>query len=541
MALKLPTSLGTPALPQAGFARRVASLPSGGLAEDIVQGARIEGTAWHRTAAGLQNVGQAFDQLQLVQDQKEAKDWLNQLLADKTKLMYGDGTSDNPGYINLRGDAAVKGAKTTSEQLDKLRQNYLSKVSNKQVGQMFDGASMQLIQPDHEEILKHASQQNLVALDATDDTTISAASDQMAANPTSDQNVANSTSLIVGSVSAKLDRAGIVDPIARNQTILEAVSAAKAAAIQTALVRDPTSGAALYAKWKDQIQGTDQAKLEQSIVQAEDRQMRKQEHQMYLQEHAINQFKSQEEDRLADAYLKGTLTIDEIYSSGADGSAKITMANALRTRDREGQQIVGNADLFINTFKRIGLPPSDPNAIKDRSEYIGMIGRDGLNDEQISKLDTEFTKVHKEGEDQLKVLKDQWLKTARQELSGENELLGIKDPKGQRAVGSALSWMITTYEKLHSKGLSDLEIFDPNSPRSESMYNGLKQFKRSPAEYMKDLYEANTGNPALAVNKAQGNAPVEYKTRDDVTQAFKDKKITRDQAADILRKNGWAE
>lgn len=539
MALKLPTSLGSPSIPQPGSARRVASLDSGGLASDLIRGSQIQGTAFHRTAVGMQDLGQAYDKLQLQSDQKEAKDWLNQLIKSKTDLMYGDGTDTNPGYMNMQGDTAVKSAKATSEQLDKMRTDFLGKASNKQVAKMFDLSSTELITPDHEDILKHASKEHLVALDTTDNATVAAAYDLLAANPTDPRTEQNATALIMGSINAKLDRAGITDKTARGQALIEGVSGAKAAAVQAALVRDPKAGAALYAKWKDQIQGSDQAKLEQSIVQAEDREMRKQEHQMYLAEHQANLYKSQEEDRLADKYLKHTLTIDDIYNSGADGSAKITMANALLTRDKEGQQIRGNADMFIDAFKRIGLPANDPNAITSRTQYIGLMGRDGLNDEQISKLDTEFTKAHKEGDDQLKSLKDQWLKAARQELSGENELLGLKDPKGQRAMGSALSWMISTYDKLHKKGLSDLEIFDPNSPRSESMYNGIKQFKRAPAEYMKDLYEANPGNASASVAQAEGE--LTFKDLPSLQQGVKDGKIDKAKAKALAIKNGWAQ
>jgi hypothetical protein len=394
MALTLPTSLGNPTLPQPGIARRVASLDSSGPASALVEGARINGEAWHRTAAGLQDVGKAYDELQLGQDQKEAKDWLNQLIKSKTDLMYGDGTDANPGYMNMKGDAAVNAAKLSSEKLDKLRQDLLGKASNKQVAKMFDGASMELIAPDHEDILKHASQQHQVALDTTDDATVAAASDQMAANPTSDRVVLNSTALIAGSINAKLDRAGITDKTTRDQAILEGVSAAKAKAIQTALVRDPKAGAELYAKWKGQIQGTDQAKLEQSIVQAEDRQMRKQEHSIYMSEAA----KRRASDEALTTYAKGIVNHSadptkypdvSLETIGADsrlqGPDVITLYNMQKAADKGEALPAVSSKTLASILPNLMAPYTDPKKYTGYKEINELMAAG-----RLSKADWNF-------------------------------------------------------------------------------------------------------------------------------------------------------
>jgi hypothetical protein len=538
---KIPTTLGNPTVPQAGSARRVSGLNSSNLAGDYIEGSRIYGQTGHATAAGLQTLGNAFDALQLQQDKKEAKDWLNQLMLAKTDLLYGDGTGKNPGYINTKGDAAVKGAAATSQQLDKMREQFLAQVSNKQVGELFDAASTQLIMPDKEEILKHASKENLVALDFTDNGTIAAATDQLAANPTSDQVEKNSTALIAGSVFSMLDRRGITDPVARNQAALEAVSKAKAAAIETALVRDPLSGQALYAKWKDSIQGVDQAAIEQSIVAAEDRWMRKQEHALLIEERNIRRMEKAEEERLTQSFLAGTLTLDDIYISKADPSTKRVMASALDTQIKEGQNIVGDASLFIETFKRLSLPKDDPMHISDRNQYVGLIGKNGLSVEQINQLDSEYNKIHKDGDAQQAELKKQWLKTVIQELSGENELLGLKDPKGQRSVGNALMWGLQQYDKLKAQGLSDLEIYNPNSPRADSLYNGINQFKRPPAEYFQDLFEANPGNATLAVDKANAQNADAYENIEGLKEAYSKGIIDKKKFGEIAKQKGWAQ
>lgn len=387
MALTLPSSLGNPTLPQQGMVRRVATLDDRGQASDSIEGARIAGTAWHRTAAGLQDVGKAYDVLQLNQDQKEAKDWLNALIKDKTDLLYGDGTANNPGYTNLKGDAAVNAAKATSVKLDTLREQYLAKASNKQVSRIFDSTSSALIAPDHEEILKHAGKEHITALTTTNTATVSAATDQLAANPTSDQVAKNSTALIAGSINAQLDIEGITDPLARNQAVIEGVSAAKAAAIQAALVRDPASGAALYAKWKDSIQGTDQAKLEQSIVQAEDRQMRKQEHAAYMDEHyqkinsdkALTDYSKAIIAHAADPTKYPDVSLEAIAADKRlQGPDAITLYNMQRSADKgESDPVVSRRNL-ASIMPQLMAPYGDPKKLNDYKVINDMMASQKL-------------------------------------------------------------------------------------------------------------------------------------------------------------------
>lgn len=470
---KIPTGLGNPTLPQAGGARRVASLDAGGPANALIEGSRVYGSAWHRTAAGLQDLGQAFDQLQLQQDQKEAKDWLNQLLEAKTNLLYGDGTAENPGYINTKGDAAVKGAKPTAEQLDKLREQFLAQTSNKQVSTLFDAASSQLIAPDKEEILKHASKENLVALDATDDATMAAATDQMASNPTSDQVVYNSTMLLAGSVTAKMNRAGIVDPVVINQGIMEAVSAAKTAAIQTALVRDPASGAALYAKWKDQIQGTDQAKLEQSIVAAEDRAMRKQEHAAYMDEHykKIASDKAQSDYahaiilHAADPTKYPAVSLEQIGTDPRlQGPDVLTLYNMQKAADDNDTPTNISRATLASLMPRLTARYGDPTKITTYKEINELMAT-----KQLTKADWTFaasiieTGKTEEG-GKLSPYIDSALKTALKVIGKPDPITGL--PSDNINAANLNDWTYNLYQQIDQfkqANKDPRELFNPKS------------------------------------------------------------------------------
>lgn len=387
MASKIPTSLGSPVIPQAGRAGRVAYLDTAGLGNDLVGGARIASGAWHQTAAGLQEVGKAFDYLQSEQDKKEAKDWLNQIIKDKTTIMYGDGTAENPGYMNLQGDAAVKARKAASDNLNKLKETYLSKASNKQVAKLVDMGAMELIAPDQEDILKHASKENIVAMNTTDLATVSTATDLLSANPTSGQVEKQATTLIIGSVNAILDREGITDPVARNARITEALSKSKASAIRTALVRDPKAGSELYAKWKDQIQGTDQAVIETDIIQAEDRQMRKQEHQIYMDRQAkqIAANEAQAEYargimlHAADPNKYPDVPLEKIASDPRlEGPDIYTLYNMQQAADKDNTPAAESSRNLSDIIMRIMAPYGNPNKISTYKEINDMMANNKL-------------------------------------------------------------------------------------------------------------------------------------------------------------------
>lgn len=282
MANKLPTSLGTPAIPQAGNVRRgIAQLGSPGGA--FIEGARMQGDAWHRTAAGLQTVGDAFDKVQLRDDKKESIDYTNQYVADVNKLMWGDGTDQNPGFMNLKGDGAVKAAPTFQEQIQKLRQGYLEKGSNKQVRELFDQASIELTLPTTQDILQHAGKQKVVAADATDDATIDTFTDNLARNPLNAETRNQSLLMITNSVKSKLARQGITDPVVINDEVRKATSAALADAVNISISRDLGEGKALYGLYQDQLSADQQFKLEENIKTEERAKQAQAEHNLLMQ------------------------------------------------------------------------------------------------------------------------------------------------------------------------------------------------------------------------------------------------------------------
>lgn len=132
-------------------------------------------------------------------------------------------------------------------------------------------------------------------------------------------------------------------------------------------------------------------------------------------------------------------------------------------------------------------------------------------------------------------LKDNFVKAMAKQISGTNEMLHLRDPKGDELTQSALAWFLPTYEKAKQEGkFPDTVLLDPANPHS--LWSGAMHFKRDPNTMMRDLMSNNPG----ADIGAPAAAPT-YKSAADVSAAYKAGSITRDQAAGILRQNKWAQ
>lgn len=137
-------------------------------------------------------------------------------------------------------------------------------------------------------------------------------------------------------------------------------------------------------------------------------------------------------------------------------------------------------------------------------------------------------------------LKNNFVKSALRSISGANELTGFRDPKGEELGQKALSWMLNEYERQKTEGkINATDLLDPNNPKS--LWGGMMKYKRPMAQFMRDMMEANPGNPDVAMGAAAASGATTYKSAGDVSAAYKAGKLTREQAAAELKKNGWAQ
>jgi len=126
-------------------------------------------------------------------------------------------------------------------------------------------------------------------------------------------------------------------------------------------------------------------------------------------------------------------------------------------------------------------------------------------------------------------LKTGFVAAFSKQLSGSNDLLHLRDPKGDMLRQQALAWFLPAFEKAKAEGKYPVSVLlDPGSPHS--LWAGAMRFKRDPNTMMNDLMSQNPGAPA----------PVSYKSAAEVAKAYKAGQIDRATASAALRQNGWA-
>lgn len=92
--------------------------------------------------------------------------------------------------------------------------------------------------------------------------------------------------------------------------------------------------------------------------------------------------------------------------------------------------------------------------------------------------------------------KTQAFKALKREVSGEDDGLGIKDPKGEKLWANALPKLFKAIEDGKHKNLTSAQLYDPESP--DYIGNSIKGLKRSSQQMQMDLLGAigDTASPA---------------------------------------------
>jgi hypothetical protein len=205
---------------------------------------------------------------------------------------------------------------------------------------------------------------------------------------------------------------------------------------------------------------------------------------------------------------------------------------------------------FSTVFSLINRPSDDPNRLADERKVDAMLGN-GLTMEGVKAARAEIQgKKTLEGSAESE-MKSAFTKSMRQAISGENELLRIKDPKGDQLYADFLTYFLPKYADSRRSGKTPAELFNSQSP--EYLGKILPQFQRPPAVYMRDLIEANpfealpgpaaSGTPAPVGPSATAKiAPAKaYTSPAEVKADLDAQRLNYDEAAQILRSRGWAQ
>lgn len=88
------------------------------------------------------------------------------------------------------------------------------------------------------------------------------------------------------------------------------------------------------------------------------------------------------------------------------------------------------------------------------------------------------------------IMKTQAFKVIKRQLSGEDDLLGITDPKGEALFSQALPKLFSAIDAGKAKGLTMGEMTDPSNPNW--IGNTVSSLKRTPEQQQMDMFSASS-------------------------------------------------
>ncbi len=121
------------------------------------------------------------------------------------------------------------------------------------------------------------------------------------------------------------------------------------------------------------------------------------------------------------------------------------------------------------------------------------------------------------------LMKKQFLDAAKQQISGKDEALGIKDPKGEENYLRFMSQALTAYDAGKGSGKTASQLLNPDSP--DYIGKSIHSFKRPLAQQLADMN----------MDGGDSNA----NTPEGLKKMLADGKITRAEAETIAIKNGF--
>lgn len=157
---------------------------------------------------------------------------------------------------------------------------------------------------------------------------------------------------------------------------------------------------------------------------------------------------------------------------------------------------------FISVFNRIHAAEGDPNKISDPTQLYGMVGQPGgLTMSGLEKARAEIGgKGTPDGEAESN-MRNTFFKVAHAALSGTDDGMGLKDPKGEQIYLRFMAHAYSAIDAAKATGKTPAQIYSPDSPDyvGQSLAPGAG-FRRTLAQRTADMVSENdtgaTAKPA---------------------------------------------
>jgi hypothetical protein len=190
---------------------------------------------------------------------------------------------------------------------------------------------------------------------------------------------------------------------------------------------------------------------------------------------------------------------------------------------------------FYDAYKMVHAPEGTPGRITDPSVLYERVGPGGdLTVHGVDKLVSEInSRKTPEGVAETE-MKSQFLKTARSQISGTDEGLHIKDPKGDELYLKFLANALPAYDAGKKAGKTPAQLLNPESP--DYIGKAITNYKRPMSEWFNDVVRdqptATAAPPTFDATKVQSLS--------ELVAAYRGGKVSKAVADQIAIDKGWA-
>lgn len=223
--------------------------------------------------------------------------------------------------------------------------------------------------------------------------------------------------------------------------------------------------------------------------------------------------------------------------SGEKRGAAYNMLQAHLNREVSGDpKTYGTQHMAL--LARVRAPVNDPQRITDPGQLFEVAGRDpsGLTVAGLKDLQTALKERYApEGEPQNTQINN-FLKSMKSQITGANEGLGIRDPKGDELYSQFYIKFSQAYEKGRKAGKSTEEMLDPDSP--DYLGKLSKTFVRPMADWMADRMSRGGEAPAPAAAAPKVDL-TKVASVAELQAAVKQDPSLRAEAERIAAEKGW--
>lgn len=327
-----------------------------------------------------EEAGQKVIQANLENLQRVAKNYDTTYANSLDAIARGDGTPDNPGLMNLKGQDAIDAFPKAMKAIDDQRSTLLSQVSNLKLKDSIGAAFDERARAQTALFAQHVAQQREVANDETSKLRIQRAESD-AANAGSDPTIMNrSIDIVTSEATQSAQRKGL-GPEATTQMVSEAQSEVYTKAITTAAEFNTKTGEQMFAKYNGQMEGVARGKVA-SYLDAKKRQdLEDMERIEHLHDRQLTESQKAAYSKATFAVSQGTITLPQMNTLLNSNQISPEQYHNLRTFLTSPEKEVSNPQKVVSLqvaayrgdVTMDDITKADDVSTKDKRELLSIL------------------------------------------------------------------------------------------------------------------------------------------------------------------------